>query len=466
MRGWHSLRELVTHRRPRVFISSAASDLSAFRAAVRSLILDDLGWEPWCCEIDGHCSDADPSQVCRNKIAESDVFVCLLAAEYGTELAHEPRSFTEWEIDLAASSRVPTLLYVQSPMSAQAAEAPMKSLVAVLRDQLVGCFSVDFTSVADLCSKVRSDLLAWHRSPATTAKLAIEQLLSDPQTRFTIQALAKGHVETLRKRKTFDPDYFRYEFEHFTNKRRADHYGDAVIDGTRLLSYLASVNPPTASDRHSLEVWSDFLLIYYNVLGVSGYLRGGVLSAVSLAKALFQLRRILGDTTGAIYAAQAVSGVLNSAGQSNSALIWNDYALYRSSGMVNPTAAWDSRGSIMRALGRHLEAVDCLNRAVLLSRDPDSVRAYMLARLAGAQRDSGDGKQGLQNLEFADNMAGERLSRVSVIREWISFAVSDHQFREAKRRAVEGLTICEKFGFERPRAHIIRSILASGHLLM
>jgi tetratricopeptide (TPR) repeat protein len=405
-------------------------------------------------------------EICRQQIAEADIFLCLLGRSYGSELGHEPKSFTEKEIDLATIYQKDFLLYVQSESTSSTRPSRLTSLIEVLRDELVGSFSATFDSIDDLTTRVKKDLMAWRRSPKAAVALAIEQLLCDPASRSAIEGLTENPrlAITHWKKHQFDPDYFDASLRDFRAQQLRDDYGEALRIGTHLLSYLSNTNPPQALQRENLEQWADFLLIYYNVLSVTGYLRSGPISAISLGKALFQIRRLLGDSTGAAYAAQAVSGVLNSASRafSERALAWNEYALTRCSSPHILWSIWDSRGSILRRIGRLGDAVECLQRAASLATHSERDLAYVLARLGGVQGALGDTHGAINSLELSERISGNGLSRVIFIREWIPLLVKEGETEEARRYLHQGLMLCDSLGLQRGRETLLHTSIRAG----
>jgi hypothetical protein len=178
----------------------------------------------------------------------------LLGAHYGSQIGHDPRSFNERELDLATAYQKPFLLYVQSLEPATPVSPQFASLIAVLRDELVGTFAGSFDSVNSLCTRVRTDLTGWYHSPKAGLTLAIQQLLSDPASRSVIRAINNGLTSdyTTGGYRRFDPDYFQASFHAFHESRIADRYGEALFSGTFLLSYLSNTNPPRPLQRSSL----------------------------------------------------------------------------------------------------------------------------------------------------------------------------------------------------------------------
>ena len=101
-----------TSRNIRVFISSTAEDLKDYRAVARNVVLD-IGWMPNMMEHWG--AIPNPSvQACRDKLAESDVMLLLVAFRRGWVPTPEQggdgtESVTALELDYAREKNIPVL---------------------------------------------------------------------------------------------------------------------------------------------------------------------------------------------------------------------------------------------------------------------------------------------------------------------------------------------------------------------
>ena len=92
-----------------VFVSST-SDLKDYRKAVEGVIrLCDMVpemYEYW------PQKDKTPNDACCAKVLSSDIFVCILGAEYGFVRKDSDTSMTEMELKCALQSGKPILIYV------------------------------------------------------------------------------------------------------------------------------------------------------------------------------------------------------------------------------------------------------------------------------------------------------------------------------------------------------------------
>ena len=103
----------------KVFLSSTARDLGAYREAVFKAISGLDGYQ--CIRMeDFGARDAEADPFCRARVAECDVFVGLVGFLYGSGPAGSEVSFTQGEHEAAVEAGLPRLLFVASdsfPMS-------------------------------------------------------------------------------------------------------------------------------------------------------------------------------------------------------------------------------------------------------------------------------------------------------------------------------------------------------------
>jgi hypothetical protein len=94
-----------------VFLSSTARDLQPYRDAVAEAIAKLAGFH--CVRMENFGAvDADPLEVCRRKVAESEVFVGLVGHLNGSSPEGSPLSFTQVEYEVAKKAGKPRLLFV------------------------------------------------------------------------------------------------------------------------------------------------------------------------------------------------------------------------------------------------------------------------------------------------------------------------------------------------------------------
>jgi hypothetical protein len=145
--------------KPLVFISST-SDLADERRA----LLANLGplYEPYLYEED-RAGRASPEVRCREKIEESNVFVGILGASWGTPLPSDPsRSIVEWEIETARRrDDLEILTFVKKLPADVAVDPRQKELLDSVTGFENGLWCKFFDSTESLVRLVRSSLEAW-----------------------------------------------------------------------------------------------------------------------------------------------------------------------------------------------------------------------------------------------------------------------------------------------------------------
>lgn len=453
------------NHKPIVFISSTIRDLKPHREAVHKMIKCELGWRPWCSEIDGLGEASNSLEVCDHWIRKADLVICLLGKEYGTELACEPISFTEWELYRAILYGKEIKVYIKRLERGR--HKRLLSLFQVMRDELIGYFFTEFSSKAELVTRVKEYLAVWR--PSKT-KLVIQKIIGDPELSTSLKHLGSNIFAFSPPIKiSFERNFIDEKMKQLAEQHKNSLYSPALNTAVEIFFYLISGCPPEIAKRDDLELWANFLAHFYNILAVTNRLQSGIISAVTLAKALFDIHLRLGDKVGMISSAQCLSGVLNMAGRHDDALLWNDYALERLAYDKRVEASIrDSRGSILRAQGNFKEAQENLWRAAMNFKGADHTLGYILARLVGTQLKSKrkeDKIQGVKNLELADRYAFKpRLSRVKVIQERVRYLIDQKEFREAKKCLKEGISICDKLGLDHPREAMVNLAISKKEL--
>jgi len=94
----------------KVFLSSTARDLAEYRDAAAKAIDAFEGYK--CVKMeDFTASDMQAADYCRDRVLECDVYIGILAYNYGSSPAGDPRSYTEIEYD-AAADRMTRLIFI------------------------------------------------------------------------------------------------------------------------------------------------------------------------------------------------------------------------------------------------------------------------------------------------------------------------------------------------------------------
>lgn len=93
-----------------VFVSSTYEDLKECRREIRD-ILSELGLEPHGMEEFGSRNEA-PLQTCLDEVSRCDIFICILAMQYGSIEKSTGKSFTELEYDEATKIGAYILSYL------------------------------------------------------------------------------------------------------------------------------------------------------------------------------------------------------------------------------------------------------------------------------------------------------------------------------------------------------------------
>lgn len=97
----------------KIFISSTSDDLKSYRQSAID-ICNRLGLQPIAMEF-FPATDKTPVQLCRDLVAQSDVYLGLIAHRYGHIPDGETRSMTHIEFDEATRRGIPRLCFVVDP---------------------------------------------------------------------------------------------------------------------------------------------------------------------------------------------------------------------------------------------------------------------------------------------------------------------------------------------------------------
>ena len=128
--GWHALPGLapwreggstVKNRPPNVFVSSTMYDLSDLRSQLRWFV-EGLGWRAVMSEHDSFPIDPDQTTVensRRNVRENTDIFVMVVGARYGSIDAETGKSVTNFEFVEARSRGVPVYVFLSRDVLAQ-----------------------------------------------------------------------------------------------------------------------------------------------------------------------------------------------------------------------------------------------------------------------------------------------------------------------------------------------------------
>lgn len=112
----------MENRPPSVFVSSTMYDLSDLRARLRELIDEGLGWDAVMAEHDSFSIDATETTVensLRNVRENTDVFVMVIGARYGSIDPCTDKSVTNLEFLEARARGIPAYVFVDHRVLAQ-----------------------------------------------------------------------------------------------------------------------------------------------------------------------------------------------------------------------------------------------------------------------------------------------------------------------------------------------------------
>src|SRR5947209_263174 len=96
-----------------VFLSSTSKDLSRYRDAVYKAIVGLDGFH--CVRMEDFGARHIPAdEFCRQKIANCDLFVCLVGLCYGSSVPGSDESYTVLEYHTAGALSIPRLIFVSA----------------------------------------------------------------------------------------------------------------------------------------------------------------------------------------------------------------------------------------------------------------------------------------------------------------------------------------------------------------
>lgn len=159
-----------------IFVSSTYNDLALYRTEVEKQLVN-LEQAVKGMEYFGS-SSATPLEVCRNKIAESQLMVLLIGVSYGSIEPSTGKSYTELEYDYAVSINIPVLVY-EADLSSSVLAIPFdaidydnKERLDLFKERINKSHLVSFfSSIEDLGKRILHDI------PAELEKLSIIETL-------------------------------------------------------------------------------------------------------------------------------------------------------------------------------------------------------------------------------------------------------------------------------------------------
>ena len=432
----------------RVFLSSTVGPLATHRLELRREIARKLGWEAWAFEVDA-ISAQHPWAQLDERIRSSDIVVCLVADSYGSMIPHDRVSVAEREIWTARRYGKPIQVFVDEALRppSEPADERQRALLALLLNDPSGFMVKFFSSRGDLRSKVVRDLREWDRRGRPKPHVPAIWLLRDQRT------FPSFHSHAALDAPVLGLDYLAQKVVQLEHAREDDRYGDALNLGLQLVPSFRSL-PLKRAGEGELELLARFLRVFYNILAVSGHVATGSISAVALAKAWWDVELKLGRLQGAVTAARCASGVLNTAGEVDLALRWNDWADQRRGLPEEEAMVLDSRAHILRSKGDIHKAIALSRRASQAVDGPSADRGYTLAIFAGTVIRSRRRPGWLDGvLAHAEAEAGSGLAKVVFVNETLSYVHRVDPDR-ASRLVDEARQICSRLGLSRPRAEL------------
>ena len=159
------VRRLLFSRPYLIFLSSTGR-FDAERKAVRQALDSDLY------DIFNYGDRApgrrSPERVCREKIAQSDLFVGLLGGDFGSPLPDDPqgRSIVQWEFDCAlerAEDDLDLKAYIKRPDTGGFPDARQKAFVDRITDFRQGLWANWFESLDQLGGLLHGHVEGWRR---------------------------------------------------------------------------------------------------------------------------------------------------------------------------------------------------------------------------------------------------------------------------------------------------------------
>jgi hypothetical protein len=150
-----------------VFLSSTSKDLAQAREAAFRAIEGLHGYH--CVRMEDFGSwDEAPDDFCRAKVAESDLFICIVGPLYGSRTPAGP-SYTEREFDAAVTNKKPCLVFLTAedfPLAANLIEKDEdRQNQAVFRDKATkGRIITRFSTPDQVSVKVVQAIRNWEAS--------------------------------------------------------------------------------------------------------------------------------------------------------------------------------------------------------------------------------------------------------------------------------------------------------------
>jgi hypothetical protein len=194
---------------PRIFVSSTAEDLKSCRKEVceliRSLGLIDVAMERW------PADPRPPLDVVQEALADSDVYLGILAWRYGSRLSDGGISYTEYEYDLASDLGKPRFLFLKH------------RTCPVLADDI----DIDSTDIRRFRSKVENALLVHHFTNELELLRGVSaSLFRSVAASETYRALSVGEQIILELRRLAREDILtrRHQLENFGIDSRRDWF--------------------------------------------------------------------------------------------------------------------------------------------------------------------------------------------------------------------------------------------------
>jgi hypothetical protein len=192
-----------------VFLSSTARDLSECRTLVYHAIEGLAGYH--CVRMEDFGAwDIASDELCRQRVAVSDLFVILAGPLYGSTV-QSGKSYTEQEYDTAESLQIPRLCFVTSDdflIPASLSESPSsRRKQEVFRRRLgVDRTFKRFTSCSDLPALVLQAIHNWEAAPAEHSLVRVALVGSGAVKEYRRPFLRLGRNPDLEISISDDPD--------------------------------------------------------------------------------------------------------------------------------------------------------------------------------------------------------------------------------------------------------------------
>ncbi|MGH2567816.1 MAG: DUF4062 domain-containing protein, partial [Bacteroidota bacterium] len=251
---------------PRIFVSSTLRGLERHRRALHGLIQDKLHMSPWCFEIDGTSEGSASLRILAKRIAEADLVVCIIGAAYGSELGHEPISFTEWELHTAIYYQKEIKLYIEE--SSPSRDARLASLLAILSDELVGHFTARFCSLSDLCHKVARDLSSWQTSHWDQGRRLTRDLGNAAVLPLLLRTPSVNRRARLSGSRSKNALRFETALQRVCVLRNRGEYDSAYDEASAIFSGVTEDAELRGKASDELRSFAEFFSIFSNILAV------------------------------------------------------------------------------------------------------------------------------------------------------------------------------------------------------